>query len=565
MTQLVRKDTALSKINFNLEDYKEQFEKYDKDLVDYINTFSGEKSEYIGYAKRVLLAKLEEKWQPILNFNSTRISQDIAEKQAPKLKVPNSMSLKDVLSYDDGESDWLIPNLLSTAGLYILAGVPKTGKTVLVNFLIYGVSVSGEFLGKPVQTGNVLYIQLEEPIRTMKKRALMAGFGNTSDEETSLVINFSDRVRIEKSFDLSNDITWLIKKIKEHNPKLVVIDSIRAASTSSDSSENSNEFGKLMYVLQRAIAHSDTCCVVIHHMNKTQGKNVDLIQRLSGHSSISGACDGIIGLTSEESDGGKVIALRTKPRDGTEITIFYKLLQNNETGFYYLDKVYEDNQANEVYTSKIIRFLAKTPDVYYNAKDIAAGIEVDRLNKDFSDALDYLNKSEMIKSKYSVKSVMYCLASNSLWMINPQRVKDIVNPSVLDANAMMQCVDKSSLRTLLKDWDKEREAKALTLLFDAEKKRVKDIVTQWEYKEGDLVVYNGKVHTVSSRNSEKSTLRKNKYVLEGVENSVLEQDLFLVTDVEFNTEKKTLVEIQEEANTYLLDNELEDDEPLIDL
>lgn len=542
---------AIEKINFDLESYQDVFDEYRSDLEQYIATFSGKRDANVDYAKRYLLSRLEQKWLPLLNFNSSRIMSDIRDIQAPKTEIVTSLTMRDLLSYDDGQSDWLIPNFFSATGLYILAAPPKTGKTILLNKLIYGVSVSGEFLGRPVQTGNVLYVQLEESLKTMKKRARLSGFGDDADEETSLVINFSDRVRIERVFDLSTDLDWLFKLIQEHKPKLVAIDSLRMASVKSDAGENTNEFGKLLYALQKVINFAGTCCVLVHHMNKTTGKNVDLVQKLAGHTSISAASDGIIGLTSEEDDEGRMIMLKTKPRDGTEMTIYYRLIKN-ERGLWDMHKVYEDTAANSVYTSKIIRFLGMHPDEYYTAKAIARELGLDRMGKEFNEALDYLDSSEILRKKYSKQSVTYALTSDSLWIVNPQRVKDMVSASVRDANSLMLCKNKRELRQLVKTWDADREKEAKRLLFPAERDRIKDLIKSWEFDKGDIVMYEGEYYVINARDETQApSLNKNRYKLENINDYVMEAHLSPV-----DTETGEELELNEDDSTAPQEQEL---------
>lgn len=517
---VISKD-AIESINFNLESYEELFANYKKDLEQYIATFSGKRSEHVDYAKRFLLSKLEAKWLPLLNFNATRIQSDIRDLQAPKLDFVTSLSLRELINYDDGQSDWLIPNFLSSTGLYILAAPPKTGKTILLNKLNYGVAVSGEFMGRPVQTGNVLYIQLEESLKTMKKRALLSGFGDDRDEETSIVVNFSDRVRIERVFDLSTDLDWLVKKINEFKPKLVAIDSLRMASVKSEAGENTNEFGKLLYALQKVVNFTGTCCVLVHHMNKTTGKNVDLVQRLAGHTSISAASDGIIGLSSEEDEEGRMIVLKTKPRDGTEMTIYYRLVKNDK-GLWDIEKVYEDTPANSIATSKIIRFLGAHPDQYYTAKQIARELGLDRMSKDFNQALDYLDSSEILHKQYKDKSVRYALTSNSLWIVNPQRVKDMVSPAVRDANSLMLCKNKRQLRNLVKEWDSDREKEAKRVLFPEERERIKALIKTWEFELEEIVMYEGQYYVIEAREDMEPSLSKNMYKLKDMDEPVNE-------------------------------------------
>ena len=524
--------SELMPINFDVSSYEDTFQEYKSDLQQYIEAFSGNKSDTASYAKQYLLNKLEEKWLPILGFNASRISGHITELQAPKkAEVITSLSMRELLSHDDGQSEWLVPNLFSSTGLYILGALPKTGKTILLNLLMYGVAVSGEFLGRPVQTGNVLYIQLEESLKTMKKRAYLAGFGNDSDEETSLVVNFEQRVSIERRFSLTSDLRWLDERIRTFKPRLVIIDSLRKATKDSDVSENTNEFGKLVYGLQDVINFADTCCVAAHHMSKA-GSGTDLISKIAGHTSISGASDGIVGLFKEKEDS-KVITLCTKPRDGYEMKITYELVRTDK-GLWAFKKLWEDTPAGSQYTSKILRFLALNVGSYYTAYSIARELGVDRASRDFNEALEYLDNSEILQKNYGgAKGVSYALTEKSLWMVNPKKVKDMVSPFVLDANALMRCKNKRQLRDLIKDWDTNRKEEANALLFREEKLRIRELVFSWEFQVGDKVLYKGREYEVVARDEDaKLGLNENPYLLQDMEDFVPEHELYAVAPEE---------------------------------
>ena len=545
--------SELMPINFDVSSYEDTFQEYKSDLQQYIDAFSGNKSDTANYAKQYLLNKLEEKWLPVLGFNASRIGSHITELQAPKkAEVITSLSMRELLAHDDGQSEWLVPNLFSSTGLYILGALPKTGKTILLNLLMYGVAVSGEFLGRPVQTCNVLYIQLEESLKSMKKRAYLAGFGNDSEEETSLVVNFEQRVRIERRFSLTSDLRWLDECIRSFKPRLVIIDSLRKATKDSDVSENTNEFGKLVYGLQDVINFADTCCVAAHHMSKA-GSGTDLISKIAGHTSISGASDGIVGLFKEKEDS-KVITLCTKPRDGYEMKITYELVRTDK-GLWAFKKLWEDTPAGSQYTSKILRFLALNVGTYYTAYSIARELGVDRASRDFNEALEYLDNSEILQKKYGSKGVSYALTEKSLWMVNPKKVKDMVSPFVLDANALMQCKTKRQIRDLIKDWDKTRKEEANALLFREEKLRIRELASSWEFQVGDKVLYKGREYEVVARDENaKLGLNDNPYLLQDMDEFVPESELYAVTP-------------EEEPEPEAPDIELEDfsdDSPLVE-
>src|SRR5690242_7549256 len=79
------------------------------------------------------------------------------------MAVNNSLiSLGDLLSKPQEEIEFLIEEMLIKAGLGLLAGKPKAGKSTLARVLAFAVARGTLFLGYPTRQGNVLYYALEE-------------------------------------------------------------------------------------------------------------------------------------------------------------------------------------------------------------------------------------------------------------------------------------------------------------------------------------------------------------------------------------------------------------------
>jgi hypothetical protein len=157
-----KESLSLEKIIFDTGKRNDLYEAYHQDLKDFIESIGNceVSSEIRRLEKRYLLSKLQEKWFPILSFDAATIKNDIAELQTPKKEFKQSFNLKEMLDKYNPASNWLIPQLLRSAGLFILAGEPKVGKSIIGYHLAYAVAISGRFLGKPVRKGRVLYIQI---------------------------------------------------------------------------------------------------------------------------------------------------------------------------------------------------------------------------------------------------------------------------------------------------------------------------------------------------------------------------------------------------------------------
>jgi len=509
---------VLTEIDFGIESQREVFNMYSSELNAYLDFCSEHKKDpSIRYLRTYYLNKLVEKWQPVLGFNAATISEHILDIQTPNLEYKTSLTIKDILNTEDTESSWLIPSLLQSCGMYILGGDPKTGKSILAYALCYSVVVSGEFLGLPVRQGNVLYLQLEEPLQTIKKRFRLAGFGNLeNDEDASLVVNFQDnRLRIERVFDITTDINWLIAKIEQHKPDLVIIDSLRKATIKSPFSENSNEYGKLVYALQQVFNTTNTCGVVIHHLSKygqDSKKKYNLVERLAGHTSISAASDGLIGLFDDTVGDVRQLTLKTRPRDGFGIELKYTSETTTE-GLWDFKRIDSESPAKLISTSQILRYLSSRPEEYLSTSEIARELAVSVTSPEFLEGLHYLIDLELIKTKFVEKRRYYTLPVSSTWIVNPISIKSLVSGAVIDANNLMRCTTKSALRELVKDWANSKKRDAFVVLLPEEKVRIEQLINSWEFNVGDECIdtSDGQECVIDCRLGDPTSLNGNLY------------------------------------------------------
>lgn len=528
---------------------EEIFEEYSQDLKNYIKFLEKIKTkDTFDYIRTYRLYRLAEKWKPRLGFDEGTISKHILDMQTPKVSNKVSLSIRELLDEAESESSWLIPTLLQSSGMYILGGEPKTGKSILAYALSYAVAVSGEFLGLPVRKGKVLFLQLEEPLPTMKKRFKLAGFGNLeSNEDASLVVNFkTDNIRIERNFDITTDVNWLIKKINQYKPDLVIIDSLRKATVKSSYSENTNEYGKLVYTLQQVFNTTNTCGLVIHHLSKCGDgkKKYNLIERLAGHTSISAASDGIIGLFEENNPDGRFLKLNTRPRDGFSVSISYKSNITPE-GLWSFERTEGDSPAQLIATSQILRLLSTEPDEFLSTIQIAKELKISITNPKFTEALQYLVDLEIIKVKYIDKKRYYSMPSSGLWLVSPVSIKSLVSSAVLDANSLMMCSSKSKLRNLVQDWDTSRRRDSFVVLLPGEKLRIENLIKDWEFSIGDEVYLDNTdtLYTISEYIGEAYSLDENLYLIsDGKSSYECQENRLKLKEVSYLDE----IEIEEE-------------------
>lgn len=513
---------GLERIVFDTGKRSDLYEAYHQDLKDFIDSIGNceVSAEIRRLEKRYLLAKLQEKWFPILSFDATTIKNDIAELQTPKKEFKQSFNLEEVLSSYNPSSNWIIPQLLRSAGLFVLAGEPKIGKSIIGYHLAYAVAISGRFLGKPVKKGRVLYLQLEEDMSTISERFHFVGFGNKRNTAVNLAIEFDPSVvTVDRTFDATIDIPRLYQRIAELNPSLVIIDSLRAATINSLTAETDSQFGKLVASIQQVFNQTDTCGVLIHHMNKeaNKGKNKrsgSIVNAVSGSTSIVSNSSGVIALyAADEEEYGKgkgKVLMRTLPRNGLPITLEYS--QNTtDSGLWELCLESEEDVSQDSLTSKVLRFLANHPSKYFPLSDIIENIKSGD-TFELRQSVNYLATSQTIICKHSGEVTEYCLPEESLWIIDPEKNTGGVKPDIVDANILSRCKTKTELYEKTKDWTPYQRKSALKLLDVNEKARLDDLRLSFLYSVGDVVFHNSEDFTVTAR-SEKASLRDVTYTV----------------------------------------------------
>src|SRR5690606_11474648 len=81
----------------------------------------------------------------------------------------------EILQHDWPEPTWAVPDIIP-AGLTILAGRPKVGKSWLALSIAQAVAAGGVVLGKQVEPGPVLYMGLEDNPRRLQSRMQQQGW-----------------------------------------------------------------------------------------------------------------------------------------------------------------------------------------------------------------------------------------------------------------------------------------------------------------------------------------------------------------------------------------------------
>ena len=172
------------------------------------------------------------------------------------------------------------------AGLTVLAGNPKRGKSWLALLLALCVAGGEPFLGMQTTQGDVLYLDLESRQYRVQDRLRKLIPGRAP--ECLSITHESQRL----GDGLEEQLSMWCQDV-EH-PRMIIVDTLGRVKSRSRQGENAYEADtRIMGALQRLALSYGVAVVCIHHLRKSVAESDDF-ERISGSMGISGACDSVI-------------------------------------------------------------------------------------------------------------------------------------------------------------------------------------------------------------------------------------------------------------------------------
>lgn len=194
------------------------------------------------------------------------------------------------------------------AGLTVLAGQPKLGKSWLALLLCCCVANQEPFLGRQTVEGDCLYLDLEGSPSRMQDRLTQLGYGFPQR-----LCVAHDCPKMGEGFTEALESWW-----SETNfPRLIVIDTLARVKAQGRSRMNAYESDSAMFApLQKFAMEKGIAVVIVTHLKKAGGflgADEDWLERISGSMGLVGVCDNIWGLFRKR--GESTAYLRTSSRD----------------------------------------------------------------------------------------------------------------------------------------------------------------------------------------------------------------------------------------------------------
>jgi hypothetical protein len=185
------------------------------------------------------------------------------------------------------EPQWVVEEIIPE-GSVILAGRPKLGKSWLALDIAVTVAAGGTALGKAnlqVNPGGVLYLALEDRLRRIKRR-LKQILGDMPFPPLLILAEAWPRLDM-------GGLEALAEYLKEHQPRLVVIDTLAKVRPPRRKNVDPYEHDMAMGGALQALANQHQCCIlVVHHTRKTISD--DFLDDVSGTTGITGAADAVL-------------------------------------------------------------------------------------------------------------------------------------------------------------------------------------------------------------------------------------------------------------------------------
>lgn len=284
-------------------------------------------------------------------------------------KIYELLTVGDILARELPEPNWAIPGLLSE-GLNLLAGSPKMGKSMLALNLGLTVAGGGKALDD-IQTaaGDVLYLSLEDKLRRVKTRTIrMLSRLGRGDVNRRLTIT-TEWPRADQGGLVL--LTEWVKRVER--PTLLIIDVLGRFRPPSRERGNQYEqdYAALCQIKEFVDKHNFSALVLCHTRKaRSNAKEDDEFEEISGTQGIGGACDGMLLLRrSRQSKEGTV---SITGRDGGERKL---ALEFNEDTFSWRSLGSAEEYVGGKVQTAIMDYLKARNGVFCNVPDVALAVQ----------------------------------------------------------------------------------------------------------------------------------------------------------------------------------------------
>jgi predicted transcriptional regulator len=227
--------------------------------------------------------------------------------------MPAGVTFADLAAKKLPAPRWVIEGLLP-AGLSVLAGKPKIGKSWLTLDLSLAVAGGGKVLGRyDAKRGAVLHLALEDTERRFQDRLKRALDGAPAPDGAHF---FNEWRRVE-----DHGLTALRRWLDQHpDTRLVVVDTLAKMRPRQSGKDNLYRADyEAIEQLKRVADEHSVGIVVVHHERKATAD--DHLDRVSGSTGLTGAADTILTLARERGQMDAVLSVTGRDVEEQELAL----------------------------------------------------------------------------------------------------------------------------------------------------------------------------------------------------------------------------------------------------
>lgn len=228
----------------------------------------------------------------------------------PAFQPIEAYSAKDLRAKDIKAAPVVVDGLLP-AGLSLLAGAPKRGKSWLALALAVAVATGGTFLDRRTRQGKALYLDLESgESRTQRRMSILL----PGEWPEDLCISHRADMLGDKGFLLDQIRDWL-----DRNPdtRLVIIDTVGRVRGRGRPGEDAYNADTRTYGALQALALERGIAILgVHHYKKGVDDGDDWFEKISGSMGLTGVCDTVLALTGKRDDPDCILKSSSRDFEG---------------------------------------------------------------------------------------------------------------------------------------------------------------------------------------------------------------------------------------------------------
>lgn len=193
-----------------------------------------------------------------MGFTPTKLIAAYREYQE-KEGILETVTVEDLLGVEEDDlNSFLITGLLPAGTTVLFGAQGGSGKTVFTYQMAGAIASGTDIWGRKVQQGNVLIIQADEPINSMRRKFRNLGFKNIQDS-----IQVVTRYRQTTSW-----FRQVKEMVKRDKIKLIILDSVTAVTAGLGGDRTSSSAGDWMYAWRDMCQDLDCTAIFIHHLSK---------------------------------------------------------------------------------------------------------------------------------------------------------------------------------------------------------------------------------------------------------------------------------------------------------